>query len=65
MAISYEVEASYYMLPVFFGLVGGVIAYFINDNFRKDRNRAKSMLYIGILVSIIHFYIYIAIWYEW
>lgn len=62
---SNAVEASYYWLPVLFGPVGGIIAYFINENFRKNRNRAKNMLHLGILVGFIHLYIYILIWYEW
>ncbi len=65
IASSNEVEASYYWLPVLFGLIGGLLAYFINKNFIKNRNRAKNMLYLGILVSIIHFYVYIVVWYEW
>lgn len=62
---SNEVEASFYWLPVLFGLVGGLFAYFINENFRKNRNRAKNMVNLGILVSIVHFYICIALWYDW
>lgn len=52
---SNEVSASYYILPVFFGLLGGVIAYFVNDNHNKNRNRAKNMLGLGIIVSIVWF----------
>jgi hypothetical protein len=52
---SAEVSASYYVLPLFFGLVGGLIAYFVNDNHKKNRNRAKNMLGLGIIVSILWF----------
>ena len=47
-----EVSASYYLLPVFFGLIGGIIAYFINGNYKKNRNRAKNMLGLGIIITI-------------
>ena len=65
IASSNEVEASYYWLPALFGLPGGLIAYYMNKNFIKNRNRAKNMINLGILVSIVHFYICIAIWYDW
>ena len=53
-----KVSASYYVLPVFFGLVGGIIAYFVNGNNKKNRNRAKNMLGLGIIVSIVWVVLY-------
>ena len=41
----------WYMLPIFLGLIGGVIAYFV---IRKDDPRkAKNCLYIGIALAIV------------
>ncbi|RDJ31081.1 MAG: hypothetical protein DWQ18_04160 [Crenarchaeota archaeon] len=41
----------WYMLPIFLGLIGGVIAYFV---IRKDDPRkAKNCLFIGIGFAII------------
>jgi hypothetical protein len=47
-----KVSASYYFLPVFFAFIGGIIAFYVNDNHHKNRNRAKNMLGLGILISI-------------
>ena len=41
----------WYMLPIFLGLIGGVIAYFV---IRKDDPRkAKNCLFIGIGLAMI------------
>ncbi len=53
--IDNEVSGWYYILPVFFGMLGGIIAFFINDNFKKNKNRAKNMLGLGIIISILWF----------
>ena len=41
----------WYLLPVFVGLIGGIIAYLILR--RDDSKKAKKCLYIGILLAIV------------
>ena len=41
----------WFLLPVFFGLIGGIIAYFILRN--TDSKKAKNCLYLGIALAII------------
>jgi signal peptidase I len=40
----------WYLLPVFLGIIGGVIAYFILKN--SDKNKAERAIIIGIIFSI-------------
>ncbi|MBT4327377.1 MAG: signal peptidase I [Candidatus Nitrosopelagicus sp.] len=40
----------WYLLPIFFGIVGGIIAYLILKN--MDSQKAKRALAIGIIISI-------------
>ena len=41
----------WYLLPIFFGIIGGIIAYFAIR--KDDRPKAKKCLYLGlILLSI-------------
>lgn len=57
-----EESASYYILPVFFGLLCGVIAFFLNNNYKKNLNRAKNMLGLGIIITIIAALIFLVPW---
>ena len=41
----------WYLLPIFFSVVGGVIAYFVLRN--DDAKLAKNCLYLGIILTII------------
>ena len=41
----------WYLLPVFVGLIGGIIAYWILR--RDDPKKAKKCLYIGIALAIV------------
>lgn len=41
----------WYLLPVFVGLIGGIIAYLILR--RDDSKKAKKCLYLGILLAIV------------
>ena len=41
----------WFLLPIFLGLIGGVIAYFILRN--DDPKKAKNCLYLGIVLAII------------
>jgi cytochrome bd-type quinol oxidase subunit 1 len=41
---------AWFLLPIFFGMIGGIIAYFI---LRKDDPRkARNCLYVGIVFMI-------------
>lgn len=43
---------AWYLLPIFLGIVGGVIAYFV---LRQDDNQlAKNCLYLGTALTVIH-----------
>ncbi|EPA04949.1 hypothetical protein [Candidatus Nitrosarchaeum limnium] len=42
---------AWYLLPVFVGLIGGVIAYWVLR--RDDPSKAKKCLYLGIILAII------------
>lgn len=41
----------WYLLPVFVGLIGGIIAYWILR--RSDPKKAKKCLYLGIVLAIV------------
>jgi len=41
----------WFLLPIFFGMIGGIIAYIV---IRKDDSRkAKNCIYIGIIMMIL------------
>jgi len=42
---------AWYLLPIFVGLVGGIIAYFVLRH--DDPDKAKKCLYIGIILAVI------------
>lgn len=56
-----KVSGWYYILPVFLGFIGGLIAFFAEGNYRKNKNRAKNMLGLGILMSILWSAFWIAV----
>lgn len=41
----------WYLLPIFLGLIGGIIAYFVLR--KDDPKKAKNCLYLGIILAII------------
>ncbi|EGP93637.1 MULTISPECIES: hypothetical protein [Nitrosarchaeum] len=41
----------WYVLPIFLGWIGGLIAYFILR--RDDPRKAKNCLYLGIILGIV------------
>jgi len=41
----------WFLLPIFLGLIGGIIAYFILRN--DDSKKGKNCLYLGIILAII------------
>ena len=40
----------WFLLPIFFGIIGGIIAYFILRN--DDPKKAKNCLYVGIALMV-------------
>jgi cytochrome bd-type quinol oxidase subunit 1 len=42
---------AWFLLPIFFGMIGGIIAFFILR--RDDPRKAKNCLYIGIVFMVI------------
>jgi CDP-diglyceride synthetase len=45
----------WFLLPIFFSVVGGIIAYFVLKD--DDKRLAKNCLYLGILLTVIGFVI--------
>jgi len=42
---------AWFLLPIFFGMIGGIIAFFILR--RDDPRKARNCLYVGIIFMII------------
>ena len=42
---------AWYLLPIFFGVIGGIIVFFIIR--RDDPRRARNCLYLGIILMFI------------
>ncbi len=42
---------TWYLLPIFVGLIGGIIAYWVLR--RDDPKKAKKCLYLGIALAIV------------
>ena len=49
----------WYLLPIFFSLIGGIIAYFAIRH--DDPRKAKKCLYLGIILTMISIIINIAL----
>jgi len=43
----------WFLLPIFMGLIGGIIAYFVLRH--DDPRKAKNCLYLGIVLALIGF----------
>ena len=41
----------WYLVPIFLGLIGGIVAYFALRN--DDRKKAKNCLFLGIILGVI------------
>jgi cytochrome bd-type quinol oxidase subunit 1 len=42
---------AWFLLPIFFGVIGGIIAFFIIRN--DDPRKAKNCLYLGLVLMLI------------
>jgi FtsH-binding integral membrane protein len=45
----------WYLLPIFLGIVGGIIAYFAIR--KDDRSKAKKCLYLGLILLAVGIFI--------
>jgi uncharacterized Tic20 family protein len=46
-----HVSGAWYLVPLFFGIIGGIIAWAVNKD--KDPKRARNLLIFGLLWSIV------------
>ena len=42
---------AWFLLPIFFGIIGGIIAYFVLRH--DDQRKARNCLYLGIVFMVI------------
>ena len=49
----------WYLVPIFFGLIGGIIAYFAIR--RDDPEKAKKCLWVGIILTAINIIVNISL----
>ena len=49
----------WYLVPIFFGLIGGIIAYFAIR--RDDPQKARKCLWVGIILTVINVIINISL----
>ncbi|MEO9277252.1 MAG: hypothetical protein ABI340_05695 [Nitrososphaera sp.] len=47
----------WFLLPIFFNVIGGVIAYFVIKE--DDPGKAKNCLYLGIILAVIPFVLFV------
>jgi FtsH-binding integral membrane protein len=50
---------AWYLVPIFFGLIGGIIAYFAIR--RDDPQKARNCLYLGIILTVINIIVNISL----
>jgi len=49
--VEHQRSGLWYLLPIIFGIIGGIIAYFVIK--QDDPDKAKNCLYLGIVLLII------------
>ena len=47
----------WFLLPIFFNIIGGVIAFFVIRE--DDPKKARNCLYLGIILTVIPFLLFI------
>ena len=50
---------AWYLVPIFFGLIGGIIAYFAIRT--DDPEKAKKCLWVGIILTVINIIVQISL----
>ena len=48
----------WYLVPIFLGVIGGIIAYFAIR--KDDRQKAKKCLYLGLILGVIQIFAQLA-----
>ena len=56
-----RVSGAWYLLPLFFGIIGGIIAWAVNKD--KDPKRARNLLIFGLLWTFVPLIIVIAVFF--
>ena len=46
-----HVSAAWYLVPLFFGIIGGIIAWAVNKD--KDPKRARNLLIFGLVWTLV------------
>ena len=46
-----KVSWTWFLLPIFLSIIGGMIGYYMLLN--RDKQKAKGVLYVGIVVAIV------------
>jgi len=46
-----QVSAAWYLVPLFFGIIGGIIAWAVNKD--KDPKRARNLLIFGLVWTLV------------
>ena len=49
----------WYLVPIFFGLIGGIIAYFAIR--RDDPQKGKNCLYLGVILTVFNIIVNISL----
>ena len=49
----------WYLVPIFLGVIGGIIAYFAIR--KDDRKKAKKCLYLGLILGAIQIFVQLAL----
>ena len=60
-----DIDGIWYLVPIFFSLLGGIIAYGVNQY--KDPEKAKNFLWVGIFTTILTWLVWrsFGIWWWW
>ena len=56
-----HVSGAWYLVPLFFGILGGIIAWAVNKD--KDPKRARNLLIFGLLWTFVQLIIVIAVFF--
>ena len=56
-----HVSGAWYLVPLFFGILGGIIAWAVNKD--KDPKRARNLLIFGLLWTFVPLIIVIAVFF--
>ncbi|HVH15032.1 MAG TPA: zinc-ribbon domain-containing protein [Candidatus Angelobacter sp.] len=56
-----QVSAAWYLVPLIFGILGGIIAWAVNKD--KDPKRARNLLIFGLVWSLVPIFIGLAVFF--